>query len=101
VGKTLAAVIAGEDHDGVVGDAGVGDGLKYAAYLAVEFADHRSEGLQRSAVEVGERPDALRFSLVHGSFPRPVRRGKVKAEEKRPAHRRIIGYRLDGAVAEE
>ena len=54
VGETLAAVVAGEDDDGVFGQAVGVERLEHAADLRVHRLDHALIGLLRAAVEVAQ-----------------------------------------------
>ncbi len=70
VGEALAAVVAGEDHDGVVGDAVGLERLQDAADLQVHLHDHARVSALRPAVEMEQRGEPLRLGLVVRAPPR-------------------------------
>ena len=78
------------------------ESLEHAADLRVHSLDHVLIALLRAAVEVAQVPafQPLRFRLVAGSLPWPVRRIEMEADQKRLAGLRVRIYRVDGAGAE-
>ena len=61
------------------------NGLKHAAHLQIQIFDHALVCLLRAAIEVDQAAAGkpLRFRVVAGDFPGPVRRSKVQAQQKR------------------
>src|SRR5690348_9331718 len=82
--KALAAVVAGEDDDRVLEDAVGTQCLCHTADLKVHALNHALICFLRAAIEIGQPATfkALRFRLVSGSLPRPVRGIEVQAEEE-------------------
>ena len=72
-------------------------------YLKVEGFDHALIDFLGAAVEVDEAVacKALRFRVVCGRFPRPVRRVEVQAEQKRAAGLRIAVHDIHRVAAEQ
>ena len=102
VGESLAAVVAGEDHDRVVGEPILVEGFEDTAYLLIHRDNHAGVGGLVAAVVVGEvAGDALGFGFVVGAFPRPVRRVEVERDEKWLFGFGVVADGGDGAVAEE
>ena len=69
VGESFAAVVAGEDHDGVAGETARVERLQHAADIGVQALHHRGVGLLRAAVAMKEAPDPLRLGLVVRALP--------------------------------
>jgi hypothetical protein len=64
IGKPLAAVVAGEDDDGIVCETACVERLQHSTDIDVQALHHGGVGLLRAAVPVKEVPDPLRLSLV-------------------------------------
>ena len=103
VGEALAAIVAGEDHDGVAGDAVALDRLQHAADLCVHGGDHAAIGFLRAAVEVDRvlAAQALGLGFVTGRLPRPVRRVEMQAEQEGLAGLGVAVDHLHGVAAEQ
>jgi hypothetical protein len=85
VGEALAAIVAGEDDDGVARDAAVIERAEHPADALVHVVDHAPVGVDVAAVEVIDRPalaERLRQLCVVACLPGPVRRGVVQAEQE-------------------
>ena len=100
VGEALAAVVAGEDDDGVVGEAVRSSASSTRPTCRSIASIMRCVGLLRAAVEVARAApgEPLRFGFVARRLPRPVRRVEVQAEQKGLLDLRIAVDDLHGAV---
>ena len=78
LGKALAAVVAGEDDDGVVCLAAVIECLQHLAHGLVQRLDDLAVFLQTAAVVVEQAFDIARDLFVVRPLPGPVRRGEVQ-----------------------
>ena len=83
IGEAFAAVVAGEDNQGVVVHTSRAQGVEQQANTLVHLADHGLVGLDRTAVGVGNIGDASGQCLVRAGFPGPVRCGEVHARKER------------------
>ncbi len=90
-GKTLAAVVAGEDHDRVIRNAGSVQGSQDTAYTVVHRAHHFRIGRQRAAAEVEQFLQLRGPGGIDGALPRPMWRGIMEAQkEGAPRLRRVV-----------
>jgi len=72
--EPLAAVVTGEDHNGVICEAGRIERLQHSANIHVQALYHVGIGLLCAAVAMKDVPDALGLGFIIWSFPRPMRR---------------------------
>ena len=99
--EALAAVVAGEDDDRVVGQA-----LLLAARRStrpiggVQRRHHPAVRGQVAAVVVEDVADLARHGLVARAFPRPVRRREVQRQEERLC-RLLLADVIDGALGQQ
>jgi hypothetical protein len=102
IGEALAAVVAAEDNDGVVGDAVGVKRFKHAANLEIEVLDHALIGPLRPAIKIDERvtDEPPGFGLISRPLPRPVRRIEVQAQQEGLSSFGIAVDDIDGMAAE-
>ena len=81
------AVVAGEDHDGLLLDAGVGQGLEHGAHRAIDIGEGVGIGRGALALEVGRGPEGR------------VRHGGRQIEEERLVLAGTVMDEADGAQA--
>src|SRR5690349_17795032 len=88
----LATIVTGEDHDRVAVEAIVLDRPKHAADLLVQRQHHALVGLARAAVKIAQivSAEALGLSLIVRTFPGPMWRAEMQAEQNRLARPGIV-----------
>jgi hypothetical protein len=85
VWRNAHPVVAGKDDDRVPGQAVHIERLEDAADLQIHALDHSLVGLLRAAVVIHQTSsgdDPLRLRLVAWSFPGPMRRVEMNADQK-------------------
>ena len=101
VGEAFAAVIAGENHDGVArGSRGL-ERFQDAADLQVHLDHHAAIGLNGAGVEAAQSSERLRERFIVRTLPGPVRRVEMQADEEGLAIFHIAVNRLDGLFGEQ
>src|SRR5205814_4547355 len=80
--ESFAAVVAGEDDNGVAGETARVERLQHATNIGVQTLHHRRVGFLRAAVAVNNVPDPLRLCLVVRPFPWPMWRREMQTQQK-------------------